>query len=132
MGRVYLGVGVLVGGLSGLYMAQFAFGGLGVKLGFACLAVASLFTGFKAYQSIRAGAVEQHRAYMMRNYSLILAAVSLRVYLPLSMFAGIDFASAYAVIAWLCWVPNLLLAEWLCNRNGQRAASHREQGRLVH
>ena len=48
---------------------------------------------------------------MVRNFSLTLAAVSLRVWLPLSMMAGIDFVLAYSVIAWLCWVPNLLIAE---------------------
>jgi uncharacterized membrane protein len=125
MGRAYLGLGVLVGGLSGLYMSQFAFGGPAVKFGFAALAVAWLYTGFKAYQSIRAGEIAQHRAWMVRNFSLTLAAVSLRVYLPLSMMAGVQFGTAYAIIAWLCWVPNLLLAElvWNRGRNGQPAVA---------
>ena len=117
LGRIYLGVGVLFGGLAGLYMSAFAFGGPVPKLGFACLALAWLYTGFKAYRAIRAGAIDQHRAYMVRNYSLTLAAVSLRVYLPLSMVAGADFATAYAVIAWACWIPNLLLAETFWNRS---------------
>ncbi|WP_068854147.1 DUF2306 domain-containing protein [Stenotrophomonas rhizophila] len=42
-GRAYLSVGVLVGGLSGLYMATFAFGGLAAKIGFAALALMWLF-----------------------------------------------------------------------------------------
>jgi uncharacterized membrane protein len=116
MGRIYLGVGVLVGGLSGLYMAQFAYGGLVTQFGFGLLAVAWLYTGFEAYRAIRAGAVQQHRAWMVRNFSLTLAAVSLRVYLPLSMMAGVEFTAAYTVISWLCWVPNLLLAEMVWNR----------------
>ena len=57
---------------------------------------------------------------MVRNYALTLAAVSLRVYLPLSMIAGADFGTAYAAIAWLCWIPNLLVAEVLCNRSRRR------------
>ena len=122
LGRIYLGVGVLLGGLSGLYMSVFAYGGPVAKLGFASLALAWLYTGFKAYQAIRAGAIEQHRAYMVRNYSLTLAAVSLRVYLPLSMIAGADFGTAYAAIAWLCWIPNLLLAEMFWNRDRNRSA----------
>jgi uncharacterized membrane protein len=122
LGRIYLGVGVLFGGLGGLYMSVFAFGGPVPKLGFACLALAWLYTGFRAYQAIRRGAIEQHRAFMVRNYSLTLAAVSLRVYLPLSMLAGADFATAYAFIAWLCWIPNLLFAELVFNRNPDRAA----------
>jgi hypothetical protein len=36
----------------------------------------------------------------------------LRLYLPASMVAGIEFSLAYAVIAWLCWVPNLVFVEW--------------------
>ncbi|HEY5799023.1 MAG TPA: DUF2306 domain-containing protein [Burkholderiaceae bacterium] len=125
LGRIYLGFGVLAGGLSGLYMAQFAFGGPAVRLGFACLALAWLYTGFKAYSAVRQGAIEQHRAYMMRNYALTLAAVSLRVWLPLMMIAGVQFGTAYAIVAWLCWVPNLLVAEmmWVRERERIRSAS---------
>lgn len=111
MGRAYLGIGVLVGGLSGLYMAAFAFGGPVAKLGFACLAIGWLYTGLRAYQAIRRGAVPEHRTWMVRNVALTLAAVTLRIYLPSSMIAGIAFEVAYPAIAWLCWVPNLIVAQ---------------------
>ena len=111
MGRVYLGVGVLVGGLSGLYISQFAFGGPVAKLGFASLAVCWLYTGLRAFLAIRNGAIEQHRTWMVRNFSLSFAAVMLRLYIPASVLAGADFAVAYPIIAWLCWLPNLLVAE---------------------
>ena len=111
MGRAYLGIGVLVGGLSGLYMAAFAFGGPVAKLGFACLAAGWLYTGLRAYQAIRRGAVQEHRTWMVRNVSLTLAAVTLRIYLPSSMLAGTPFEVAYPAIAWLCWAPNLIVAE---------------------
>ena len=114
-GRVYLGVGVLVGGLSGLYMATFAFGGLASKLGFTFLAVLWLYTGLRAFLAIKRGAVIEHRKWMIRNFSLTLAAVTLRIYLPVSMIAGIPFELAYPAIAWLAWVPNLLVAERFFN-----------------
>jgi len=114
-GRVYLAVGVLVGGLSGLYMSQFAFGGSVARLGFAMLAVFWLYTGLRAWLAIRRRAVNEHRCWMVRNFALTFAAVTLRFYLPVSMVAGIDFSLAYPVIAWLCWVPNLLFAEWRYN-----------------
>ena len=114
MGRIYLGVGVLVGGLSGLYVAQFAFGGITARLGFTFLALAWLFTGWNAYAAIRRGDVTAHRAWMTRNFALTFAAVMLRLYLPSAMMSGIAFEAAYPVIAWLCWVPNLVAAEaWL-------------------
>jgi hypothetical protein len=62
---------------------------------------------------------------MIRSFALTLAAVTLRLYLPLSRIAGIPFYDAYVPIAWLCWVPNLLVAEtWLRlrRRGGARAA----------
>ena len=112
IGRAYLGIGVGLGGLAGLYMSFFAFDGLVVKIGFGSLAVIWLFTGFRAYEAIRRGAVLEHRQWVIRNFSLTLAAVTLRIYLPLSMIAGIPFVHAYPFLAWLSWIPNLLIAEW--------------------
>jgi uncharacterized membrane protein len=123
-GRLYLAVGVLAGGLSGLYLSQFAFGGPAARLGFAMLAGVWLFTGLRAYLAVRHGAFVEHRKWMVRNFSLTLAAVTLRIYLPLSMALGIEFAHAYPVVAWLCWAPNLVLAEWLFN------AAHSSKARI--
>lgn len=111
VGRIYLVVGVLVGGLSALYMSFFAFGGVVAEFGFAMLGIIWLYTGLKAFLAVRQGDISEHRKWVIRNFSLTLAAVTLRLYLPASMVAGIEFSMAYPVIAWLCWVPNLLLAE---------------------
>ena len=45
-------------------------------------------------------------------FALIFAAVMLRIELPLLIiwFQG-DFTPAYRIVAWLCWVPNLLWAD---------------------
>lgn len=115
-GRVYLGVGVLFGGLAGLYMSLHAFGGMVSRLGFGCLATAWLVTGLLAFLAIRRHDVAAHRRWMVRNFALTFAAVTLRVYLPTAMATRIPFELAYPAIAWLCWLPNLLLAEALFNR----------------
>lgn len=116
LGRLYLGLGVLVGGVSGLVLAFGAFGGLPARLGFGALAVAWLFTGARSLAAIRAGDTATHRRWMVRNYALSCAAVTLRLYVPASVIAGLPFAAAYAAIAWLCWVPNLAVAEALLRR----------------
>jgi uncharacterized membrane protein len=113
LGRLYLGVGVLVGGVAGLFIAFHAFGGPVARTGFACLALAWLYTGYRAWRAIRARDVAVHRRWMIRNFALTFAAVTLRLLLPLPFAAGLDFATAYAAIAWLCWVPNLVAAEAL-------------------
>ncbi|MBC3874026.1 DUF2306 domain-containing protein [Undibacterium sp. LX15W] len=116
LGKIYLCVGVLLGGVAGLLMAVFAYGGLGSNLGFGILAVLWLYTGARAYWAIRHGDVLAHQRWMIRNFSLTLAAVSLRIYLPLTLVFGWPFDIAYPIISWLCWLPNLLLAEWIYNR----------------
>lgn len=115
LGRTYL-LSVLVGGLGGLYMAQFSYGGIVTHLGFGALACLWLYTAYRAYRHIRNKEVEQHRQWMTRNYALTFAGVMLRIYVPLSGAAGIDFLTAYVAIAWMCWVPNLLVAEWIIRR----------------
>ena len=116
-GRAYLGIGVLVGGLCGLYMSVHAYGGIVAKLGFTGLAVCWLYSGLQAFLAIRRGAVAEHRRWMVRNFSLTFAAVTLRIYIPASIMADIPFESAYPVIAWVSWVPNLIVAELAFNRH---------------
>ncbi|MBV1776437.1 DUF2306 domain-containing protein [Burkholderiaceae bacterium DAT-1] len=117
MGRIYLGVGILAGGVSALYIAQFAYGGLPSRLGFSSLALLWLYTGYHAYSAIRAGNIKQHRTWMLRNVCLTYAAVTLRIYLPVSLVAQLNFDVTYPAISWLCWVPNALFAEWYVRRS---------------
>ncbi|MBT9525875.1 MAG: DUF2306 domain-containing protein, partial [Rhizobacter sp.] len=121
IGRTYLGVGVLLGGVFGLLLSRHAHGGPVAQIGFALLAVAWLYTGLRGWLAIRGGNVATHRQWMLRNQALTLAAVSLRIYLPVALVARWPFEPAYAAIAWLCWVPNLLLAEWWLRRAAGRA-----------
>lgn len=117
LGRAYL-LSVLFGGLSGLYMAQFAYGGLISELGFATLAILWLYSGYRAYKHVRNKEIEQHRQWMIRNYALTLAGAMLRLWAPIFVGAvGMDFLIAYRAIAWFCWVPNLLVAEWIIHRS---------------
>lgn len=115
LGRTYL-LSVLFSGLSGLYMAQFAYGGVITELGFGALACLWLYTGSRAYWHIRHKEIEQHRQWMIRNYALTFAGVMLRVWTPVSVSLGADFTTAYIIISWACWVPNLFVAEWIIRR----------------
>jgi uncharacterized membrane protein len=109
LGRLYV-VSVLLSGSMGLVMAARSTGGMIAQVGFGALAVLWLGTTIQGYRAIRARHIELHRAWMARSFSLTLAALTLRIYLPASALAGWPFESAYAAIAWLSWVPNLLIA----------------------
>lgn len=116
-GYLYLSLGVGVGGGAGLLLAPHSFGGLVSHLGFGLLAGLWLFTGGMALGAARAHRFEDHRRWMVRNFSLSLAAVTLRLYLPASVLAGVSFEEFYPAVAWLCWVPNLIIVEWCHQAN---------------
>jgi uncharacterized membrane protein len=115
MGRTYV-VAVLVGGLGALRMAVASQQGWPTHLGFGLLALLWLFCTVRGYIAIRSDEEARHRGWMIRSYSLTLAAVTLRIYLPLSLALGFQLAYAYRVTSWLCWVPNIVLAEWWVRR----------------
>lgn len=121
MGRIYL-LGILVGGLAGLYMSWFAFGGWVSTGGFGTLALLWLWTGVQAYRTARARQFAAHRAWMIRNFALALSAVTLRIGLPIGFGMGWPFEVFYPALAWVSWVPNLLVAEWMVRPKAKQKA----------
>lgn len=111
LGRVYVGA-ALGTGVTGLFMAAYSFGGPATHAGFGLLAVLLLGTTGTGLARVLAGDVASHRAWMVRSFALIFAAVTLRIELPLLIVAyrG-EFQPAYQWVAWLCWLPNLAWAE---------------------
>ncbi|MDF9795093.1 putative membrane protein [Catalinimonas alkaloidigena] len=116
LGKVYL-LAVLLSGLSSLYIAYYTSGGIIAVLGFEALGSLWLFTSAMAYLAIRRGNTDVHENWMIRSYALTFAAVTLRLWLPLFMGAfQMSFVESYRIIAWLCWVPNLLIAQWIIHQ----------------
>ncbi|MBX7126969.1 MAG: DUF2306 domain-containing protein, partial [Cyclobacteriaceae bacterium] len=62
--------------------------------------------------------IVRHREAMIYSYAACFAAVMLRVWLPVLSIALGAFDPAYRIVAWLCWVPNMLVAIWLVRRQG--------------
>src|SRR5579864_919785 len=116
LGRFYL-LEVALGSIAGFAMATVSAEGLPTHVGFGTLAVMWFFTGLQAYRMVKAGNIVAHRQWMIRNFALTLAAVTLRNWMPLMLFAlHWPFRPTYITVSWLCWVPNLLIAEWLVHR----------------
>lgn len=113
VGRIYM-VGILLGGISGLYLSFYAMGGLVAKLGFGLLSVFWITSAYQALNRVKNRKIQDHQNWMIRNYSLTFAAVTLRIWLPLFvlLFGLEQFELSYTIIAWLAWVPNLIIAEF--------------------
>jgi hypothetical protein len=70
-----------------------------------------------AFDRIRKRDVIAHRNWMWRSYALTFAAITLRVYIFfVSWSYDLHQPEAYATLAWLSWVPNLLVVEWVVRR----------------
>jgi uncharacterized membrane protein len=121
LGRSYV-AGVAVGALGAIALAPRAQTGAVAAFGFGTLGILWAASTLVAFVRIRRGDRESHRRWMMRSYASTLAAVTLRIYIPLSLSLGAPFPIAYPVIAWMCWVPNLIVAELLFVRQPDRVA----------
>lgn len=120
MGRAY-GIAVLLSGIGGLVLAIRTNSGPVAGLGFGLLALAWLGTTARGIWLAQQRRIAEHKIWMIRSAALTFAAVTLRLFIPLSQVAGFPFETAYTAIAWACWVPNFLLAEiWL--RGARRPA----------
>ena len=109
IGKIYV-ISVLLSAISGLYIGYFATGGIIAKSGFITMAVAWFITTFLGFSEIKKGNTIKHQKLMIYSYAICFAAVTLRIYLPIfSPLLG-GFLPAYKLIAWLCWVPNIIVA----------------------
>lgn len=110
-GRVYIFVILFLTAPSGFVMALYANGGLAAGIAFALLAVLWWFFSWKGFQSARQKRWVAHRAFMMRSYALTFAAVTLRLYSFFFALAGYRGEFIYILVAWLSWVPSLIVME---------------------
>lgn len=113
IGRIYV-MGCLVGGVAGLILATGAQAGPIASVGFGCLGAIWIAVTLLGWRSAIQGRFVAHRRWMIRSWALTLAAVTLRLYLPLVMALDLPFLPWYRAISFLAWAPNLIAAEiWL-------------------
>lgn len=128
IGRVYLAT-VALGAFTAVVMAPFNSAGMVGFFGFGGLVALWGYSALRGYRSIRDGDLLGHQSWMIRNYALTFAAPTLRIWLGLLiavqvLVAGPDpdveamITNAYAAVPFLCWLPNIVVAEWLIRRRG--------------
>jgi hypothetical protein len=122
-GTVYV-TACMIAGAAGLLLALGTTAGPIGAAGFGALDVLWIGCTANAWRYARARDFVSHRRWMIRSYALTFAAVTLRIYLPIAIIARLNVGEAYQAISFLCWVPNLVVAElWL--RFGQGVRTNR-------
>ncbi|HEY3403752.1 MAG TPA: DUF2306 domain-containing protein [Ohtaekwangia sp.] len=117
-GKIYIGGILFFAAPGGLIMSFFINRGPWVLASFLLQCTAWFICTALAYKRIRERDISSHRQWVLRSFALTLAAITLRVYVFLSSWSfDLGQPTAYALIAWLSWVPNLLICEWLLRFN---------------
>lgn len=121
-GMIYLFVILIFTAPSGLVMSLYANGGLVAGAGFALLALLWWYFTLQGFLHAKLKNWEVHRECMIRSYALTFAAVLLRLYSFFFALAGFRGEFVYILIAWISWVPNLIVIEiWIRQK---KAHSH--------
>lgn len=116
-GKIYVLLVLFISAPSGLIMGYYANGGFWAKCSFVLISILWWSFTYLAYRFIRTGDLEKHRAYMYRSFALTLSAITLRTYvLLMPYFIHLRGSDMYVLVAWLSWIPNLLIAEWLIRK----------------
>jgi hypothetical protein len=122
MGVTYA-ASVAVAGTAGIALALGITSGPVAGAGFGLLGIAWLGATAMAVRAVLAGRHAGHRRWMVRSFALTLSAVALRIQLFMAGMTGMSFEASYPVIAFACWIPNLIVAEIWLRRRGQNLAA---------
>ncbi len=111
-GRIYLGA-IAIGSAGGFYLAltidsrYFAY-----AAGLFMLSSAWALTSMVAYAAIRRGAIDQHRDWMIRSYTVTFAFVTFRLVEKLLLHWHVATPNEIGTtLAWACWSVPLLSIE---------------------
>jgi uncharacterized membrane protein len=115
IGKLYV-IAVILSSIAGIGIGFFATGGILSSSGFICLGLIWFSTTIMAYVNIKNRQIEEHQKMMIYSYAACFAAVTLRIWLPLLIMIFGNFITAYTIVAWLCWVPNLFVANLITRR----------------
>ncbi len=126
-GYVYVTNVLLITGPSSLLMSFYANGGPTSKIAFGLLAVGWITFTAIALVKAKNGDFAAHRRFMIRSYALTLSALTLRAWKwSITNTVELPPMDVYRAVAWLGWVPNIIIAEVLIrfrDRPSQRKLS---------
>lgn len=113
IGKVYVLVVLFLAAPSGFFIGLYANGGFYSKIAFVLLSLLWFYFTLKSFLAIKKHQIVSHKAFMLRSFALAFSAVTLRLWKVILVYlfhpAPMDL---YQIIAWLGWIPNLLLIEY--------------------
>ncbi len=114
-GYAYILTVIFITGPAAFIMSLWANGGRIAQLSFVLLSILWILFTYLAYHHVKKGSIDRHAKWMLRSYALTLSAVTLRFYAYLFDVFNLDLGpkETYILLAYIAWIPNLLIAEIL-------------------
>lgn len=133
LGFLYLTTVLFVAAPTGFVMGWYANGGGAAKTSFILLSMCWFVTTLLALTMVKKGDFISHGNWMLRSYALTLSAIMLRTYAMLFDVLHISMhpRNVYITIAWLSWVPNLLVAEIIIRRGFIYKLLHKKSPQVI-
>ncbi len=132
IGKIYVVLVACLSAPSGFIMGIYANGGIWAKTSFCIISLLWFIFTLKAYLTIKNKNIDAHIDFMIRSYALTLTAITLRMYVVvLPHFFILHSREMYALISWLSWIPNLLLAEFLIRKKIFRPFNYQQSNSAI-
>jgi len=114
VGKVYI-LSVFFSSISAIYLGFFANEGIISSVGFISLGIVWLASTLLAFYEIKRWRINEHQKWMIISYAACFSAVTLRIYMPI-LNNFLEPGTTYKTVAWLCWVPNIIVAYVITKR----------------
>ena len=115
LGYWYIITVLFVSGPAAFVMSLYANGGYGAQVSFVLLSILWILFTYIAYRKVKLGNYTSHVKWNLRSYALTLSAITLRFYAYLFDVFNVNIGprETYILLAYLGWIPNLIIVEIL-------------------
>lgn len=121
IGKIYVFTILFLAAPSGFVIGLYANGGFYSKIAFVLLSILWFYFTLKGFIKIKNGNIISHKIFMMRSFALTFSAITLRLWKVILVYlfqpSPMDL---YQIIAWLGWIPNLLIVEFYIIKKFQK------------
>ncbi|MDF2518046.1 MAG: hypothetical protein K0R59_3342 [Sphingobacterium sp.] len=112
---------------SGVLIGAVANGGVFSVISFEFLALSWFYFTIQAVRLAVQRKFKGHQEFMLRSFALTCSALTLRFWKVILVYLfQPNPMDLYQIIAWLGWVPNLLLVEYIIYRKNHNLRNHHE------
>jgi uncharacterized membrane protein len=111
-GKIYVYSVLLFAAPSGIYIGFYANGGITSKVSFILLGIIWFYFTLKGILEIKKGNIDNHKKMMIRSFALAFSAITLRLWKVVLVYLfEPNPMDVYRIIAWLGWIPNIVIIE---------------------